>query len=174
MTRIAHLLLAAITMALGAGCFSPLPARPSLLEHPALVPERFFEGETRGTGTLELFTGRRRSLQVQGHGRTEADGSFRLDQVVTFEDGAVEKRTWRLVRIDAHTYTGTLSEAAGPVTAERMGNRLSVRYLLRRPAVRVEQRLYLRPDGRTVLNLATITVAGIPWARLEEVITKGR
>ncbi len=132
----------------------------------------FFAGRTQSKGTLELITGRRRSLQVEGHGHTEADGSFRLDQVVTFEDGAVEKRTWRLGKRDQGTYTGTLTDADGPVSAEVTGNRFHSRYLLRKPAVYMEQYLYLQPDGRTALNLATITVIGIPWARLTEEITR--
>lgn len=135
-------------------------------------PEVFFEGRTQGKGTLELVTGTRRSLQVEGHGHAEADGSFRLDQVVTFDDGATEKRTWRLVKLDARTYTATLSDAAGPVSAEVIGNRFHLRYRLRKPAIYMEQWLYLQPDGRTVLNLATITVLGIPWARLTEEIAK--
>lgn len=149
-----------------------MPSHPGIVELPVLKPEVFFEGRTEGKGTLELLTGKRRSLQVQGRGHAEADGSFRLDQVVTFEDGAIEKRTWRLVRLDARTYTATLSDAAGPVSGEVTGNRLHLRYRLRKPAIYMEQWLYLQPDGRTVLNLATITVLGIPWARLTEEIAR--
>lgn len=119
-----------------------------------------------------MLTGRRLSLQVEGHGHIEADGSFRLDQVVTFEDGAVEKRTWRLVKRHPGTYTGTVSDADGPVSAEATGNRFHLRYLVRQPAVHMEQYLYLQPDGRTILNLATITVIGQPWARLTEEIVR--
>lgn len=155
-----------------AGCLGPLPSHPPIVASPVLKPELFFAGRTEGKGTLELLTGRRRSLRVQSRGQAEADGSFRLEQEVTFEDGAVEKRTWRLVRLDAHKYTGTLSDAAGPVSAEVNGNRLHLRYLLRKPATHMEQWLYLRPDGRSVLNLATVTVFGIPWARLTEEITR--
>ncbi len=155
------------------GCLGTLSSsHPVTAENPTLRPEVFFAGHTRGTGTLELLTGRRRSLQVEGHGHTETDGSFRLDQVVTYEDGAVEKRTWRLVKRDPRTYTATLSDADGPVSAEVTGNRLHLRYLLRQPAVYMEQCLYLQPDGRTVLNSATITVLGLPWARLTEVIKR--
>ncbi|MGI8423569.1 MAG: DUF3833 family protein [Chloroflexota bacterium] len=132
----------------------------------------FFAGHTQGKGTLDLLTGRRLSLRVQGHGYTEADGSFRLDQIVTFEDGAVEKRTWRLVKRGPRTYTGTHSNADGTVSAEMTGNQFHLRYLVRQPAVYMEQYLYLQPDGRTVLNLATITVIGQPWARLTEEITR--
>ena len=159
-------------MAAMAGCLGPFPSHPESAENPALRPEIFFAGHTRGTGTLGTLTGRRRSVQVESHGHTEADGSFRLDQVVTFDDGAVEKRTWRLVRRDSRTYAATLSDAAGPVSAEATGNRFHLRYLLRKPAVYMEQWLYLQPDGRRVLNLATITAFGIPLARLTEEITK--
>ncbi len=155
-----------------AGCLGSFPSRPGVVELPVLKPELFFDGRTQGKGTLALLTGQRRTLQVQGRGSTEADGSFRLDQVVTFEDGAMEKRTWRLVRLDAHRYTGTLSDAAGPVSAEVTGNRFHLRYRLREPAIYMEQWLYLQPDGRTVMNLATVTVFGIPWARLTEEITR--
>lgn len=170
--RIACRVLAAVAMAGIAGCLGPFPAHPDTVEHPSLRLEVFFSGHTRGNGTLTLLTGQQRSLKVQGYGRADADGSFHLDQIVTFEDGAVEKRTWRLARSGVHTYTVTLSDAAGPVSAEGTGNRFHLRYLLRKPAVHMEQWLYLRPDGRTVLNLATITALGIPWARLTEEITR--
>lgn len=169
--RIRRFLLIALAAAGVAGCLGPLP-RPSVVEHPALRPELFFDGRTRGKGTLELLTGRRRSFQVEGRGYTQSDGSFRLEQVVTFEDGEVDKRTWRMVKLDPGTYTATLSDAAGPVSAEVTGNRFHLRYRLRKPAIYMEQWLYLQPDGRSVLNLGTITLFGIPWARLTEEITK--
>jgi hypothetical protein len=156
------------------GCLGLGPFSSHLVtaHNPTLRFEVFFAGHTQGRGTLELLTGRRVALRVEGHGRIEADGSFRLDQVVTLGDSAVEKRTWRLVKRDARTYTGTLSNADGTVSAEVIGSRFHLRYLMRQPAVYMEQYLYLQPDGRTVLNLATITVVGQPWARLTEEITR--
>ena len=153
------------------GCLGPLPS-PGVAEVPVLQAELFFEGRTHGKGALKLLTGRRRSFEVQGRGTTEPDGSFRLEQAVAFADGAMEQRTWRLVKLDARTYSGTLTDAAGSISAEASGNRIHLRYLLRKPAVHVEQSLYLQPDGRTVLNLATITILGIPWARLTEEIER--
>ena len=166
---VAGIIAAGIVSCFGLG---PFLSHPVAAENPTLRFEVFFAGHTQGKGTLELLTGRRRSLQVVGHGRIEADGSFRLDQAVTFEDGAVEKRTWRLVKRDERSYTGTVSDADGAVSAEATGNRFHLRYLLRKPAVYMEQCLYLQPDSRTILNLATITVIGQPWARLTEEITR--
>lgn len=142
------------------------------MAQPLLEPEKFFAGHTRGEGTLVTLTGARRSLRVEGHGYTQADGTFRLDQTVRFSNGDTETRTWRLLKHDAKRYSATLSDAPGEVTAQAGGNLFHLRYLLRKPAVYMEQWLYLQPDGRTVLNLATVTVIGIPWAKLSEEIKR--
>ncbi len=43
---------------------------------------------------------------------------------------------------------------------------------LGKPAVRMEQWMFVQPDGRSVLNRATVTVLGIPVARLSETIRR--
>jgi hypothetical protein len=76
------------------------------------------------------------------------------------------------VRTTENEYRATLSDAGGEVRAQTSGNSFHVRYLLRQPLVYMDQWLYLQPDGRTVINRATVTVLGIPWARLDETITR--
>lgn len=135
-------------------------------------PEVFFAGRTEGRGELTLRGGSPRSLQVASEGRQDPDGTFRLDQTITFGDGTIERRTWHLRAIDSRTYSGTLSDAAGDMRGEVEGNVFRLRYLLRQPAVYVQQRLYLQSDERTVINLGEVTVLGMPWARLEERIVR--
>jgi hypothetical protein len=155
------------------GCLSAPPLHPGASDRPELRPEVFFAVRTNGTGELEARGRSPRSMRVEGFGRSEVDGTFRLDQTVTFADGAVETR--RLMRrVDSHAYTATLSDAAGEVAAEANGNVFHLRYLLRRPAVYMEQWLYLQPDGRSVINFATVSVAGIPLARLSEQIIRAK
>ncbi len=163
--------LAAVLLSL-AGCLSEAPLHPGASDRPELRPEVFFAGRTHGTGELETRGRAPRPMRVEGFGCSEVDGTFRLDQTVKFADGAVKTRTWLMRRVDSHAYTATLSDAAGEVAAEANGNVFHVRYLLRRPAVYMEQWLYLQPDGRTVINFATVTVAGIPLARLSEQIIR--
>jgi hypothetical protein len=155
-----------------AGCLPPFPPPPQPAAQPELRPEAFFAGRTRGEGTFTMRFRAPRTLRVEGVGQDEGDGTFRLDQQVTFGDGAVETRTWRMRRAGPNEYRATLSDAPGEVTAQVRGNSFHLRYLLRQPAVYMEQWLYLQPDGRTVLNRATVTVLGIPWARLAETITR--
>lgn len=167
----ARCLLACVAAAGVAGCLGSFPPPPEALENPVFRPEVFFAGRTQGIGRLERIIGRSQGLRVESHGRTEPDGSFRLDQAVTLDDGTVEQRTWRMRRTGRNTYAATLSDAAGPVSLEVSGNRLQIRYRMR-PAIYMHQRLDLRPGGRTALNRATISVLGIPWARLTEEITQ--
>ncbi|MEP6992004.1 MAG: DUF3833 family protein [bacterium] len=164
----AALMLAALLSA----CLRSLPARPPVQPQPVFDPIAFFSGHTRGEGTLDVRFGKARSLTVDGMGRTNADGTFTLDQTVTYGDGAVETRRWVLRRTDATHYSATLSDATGDVAAESEGTLFHLRYRIRSPHVYMEQWLYLQPDGRSVLNQAEVSVLGVSWARLSETITR--
>ena len=158
-------------MALSA-CLPSLAARPAPAPTPLLDPIAFFTGRTHGEGALDVRLGKPRTLTVEGTGTAKPDGSFQLDQTVTWGDGAVETRRWLLVRRDATSFTATLSDASGEVNAEVSGNLFHLRYPIQQPRVFMEQWLYLQPDGRSVLNLAQVTVLGVPWARMSETITR--
>jgi hypothetical protein len=157
---------------MASGCLPPLAARPVTTPTPALDPVAFFSGHTHGDGTLDIRFGKGRHVSVEGNGYTNADGSFQLDQVITYDDSTRETRRWVLRRSTASTWTASLSDAQGEVTAESDGNLFHLRYNIRSPKVDMEQWLYLQPDGRSLLNLAQITVLGVPYARLSETITR--
>lgn len=115
------------------GCLAPAPTLPAVSATPLMRPEAFFAGRTEGRGELTLRGRAPRSMKVESQGHAEADGGFRLEQTLTFEDGHRHTRTWHMRRVDGRTYTGTLSDAAGEFTGDIVGNRLHLRYLLRRP-----------------------------------------
>lgn len=154
------------------GCLTASPFHTVPTAAPELRPDAFFVGLTHGVGTLEQRGKAPRKLHVEGLGRWDADSTFQLDQNVVFDDGSTESRTWYLRRNGANGYSGTLSDASGEFVARTNGNVFHLRYLLRQPAVYMDQQLYLQPDGRTVLNVATVSVLGVPWARLSETITR--
>ena len=155
-----------------AGCLASLAPIAVPAAQPIFDPTQFFAGHTHGEGRLDVRIGADRTVRVDGVGRTETDGRFRLDQTITFGDGSVETRVWYLRRVDATHFTATLSDAKGEVQAETNGARFHLRYLLRSPAVYMEQWLTLNADARTVDNQAQVTVLGVPWARLSETITQ--
>lgn len=154
------------------GCLAGLPPRPAVAPEPSFDPTLFFAGHTHGEGKLDSRIGHDRTLRVEGAGRTESDGRFRLDQTITYDNGSVETRVWLLSRTDGGHFTAALSDAKGEVRAESSGNLFHLRYLMRSPAVYMEQWLYLQPDGRSVANFAQVTVLGVPWVRLSETITR--
>ena len=133
-------------------------------------PELFFFGATHGQGILKVRGKAPRRFTVQSRGRMEANNLFRLDQTVTFADGAVETRTWYLRPLDGSRYSASLSDARGSVSAETKGNLFHLRYLIRKPSVYMEQWLYLQSDGRTVLNIGKVRIFGIQLAELSETI----
>ena len=155
------------------GCATALSPSAFEADRPELRPEVFFAGATRSTGVLENRDGApTRRFQVEGSGLALPDGSFRLDQTIGFEHDAPRTRTWILHRLDRHRYTATLTDASGTVTGEAYGDLFHLRYAMKSPAGgRMEQWLYLQPDGRTVVNEATVRLFGIVVAHLSERIT---
>lgn len=164
----------AILLALGvAGCADTLLPAAFATDLPELRPEAFFAGTTTSTGVLESRGGApMRRFHVEGSGSV-LDGTFQLDQTIGFEQDAPTTRRWLLRQVDSHHYSGSLTDAAGEVTAEAYGNLFHVEYPMKSPfAGHMEQWLYLQPDGRTVMNEATVRLLGIVVARLSERITR--
>lgn len=170
-TALAALLLLAAGLG---GCMTALPPSRFAGGAPTFRPEAFFEGATGSSGVLESGGGApTRRLHVQGVGRVETDGSFRLDQTVTFDDKPANTRTWVMRRTGEHRYTATLTDASGPVEGEAYGDLFHLTYPMKSPfGGRMEQWMYLQPDGRTVVNEATVRMFGLPVAHLSERITR--
>ncbi len=135
------------------------------------TPHNGFNGYSEGNGKLKLFFGKQRLFHVESHGYDQADGTFRLDQTVTFEGQPSKERTWILKTTRQNHYTGTLSDAAGTVTGQTNGSILKLKYRLKGPLI-MHQTLKLMPDGKTIDNVGKITFLGIPVGHLHETITR--
>ncbi|WP_428491425.1 DUF3833 family protein [Rhodopila sp.] len=156
------------------GCDRVLSPRSFAGSAPRMLPEDFFAGATASTGVLQNRAGAPTGhLRVVGLGQALPDGIFRLVQTVTVDQDAPQTRTWLMHRLDAHNYTATLTGASGPVRGQAYGNLFHLRYAMKTPfGGEMEQWLYLQPDGRTVMNEATIRVFGIVVAHISERITR--
>lgn len=139
---------------------------------PVFQPTSFFAGRTEGRGVVKVALSPKRALVVHGSGRVAPDGTLVLDQVVEREGKQPEQRQWRIKEVAAGRYTGTLTDARGPVTGVVHGNILKLRYQLKNGGLAAEQTLHLQPDGRTVLNRMEISKLGITIAEVEETIRK--
>ena len=138
---------------------------------PLTAPERFFLGRTEGQGSVHILLSGRHGVRHQGRGRQAADGALLLEQVVHEEGRPARRRSWRLVRSGPNRFTGTISDARGPVTGTVAGNVLQVSYRsVEGPSV--AQTITIHPNGRTAANRMVFRRLGVRVATVEETIRK--
>lgn len=134
-------------------------------------PAAFFSGRTVGDAQIKIIMRRAHGMQVQSMGKVEADGTLSVSQVVAEEGKPVKKRAWRIREVKPGQYTGTLSDAVGPVTGTLENDVLRLRFAIK-GGMKAENVLRLRPDGQSVHNVMTVRKFGITVATLEETIRR--
>lgn len=138
---------------------------------PSMAPERFFVGRTEGVGTVRIMLSGSHGVRVRSRGRMDRSGALMIDQVVEEEGKPARRRIWRLERTGSNRFTGTISDARGPITGEVTGDVLHLRYRST-DGPSVEQWITLQPDGRTARNRMTFRRFGLTVATLEELIRR--
>ena len=131
----------------------------------------FFAGRTQGEGVLNVMMSGRRSVRVSSVGRREADGWIALDQDIAEEGKPARSRSWRLREVAPGRYSGTLTDAEGPVTGAATGNRLHLSFRMR-GGMDVDQWLTLAADRRSARNVLRVRKFGMTVAALDETIRK--
>lgn len=134
-------------------------------------PVAFFTGATQGRGELRELLGKPKRTSTQSVGRVDKDGWLVLDQRVAVEGDPLRQRRWRLKQVRPGRYSGTLSDAKGPVEAEVTGQSARIRYVMK-GGIKVEQLLTPLPGARAVSNRATFRKFGMKVATLSERIEK--
>ena len=139
----------------------------------SLNPISFFTGNSRGDGSLRQVLGRTRAIKVDSAGRPQPGGALLLTQRITEEGKAPRTREWLMRPAGPGRYTGTLTDAVGPVEITVEGPRAEVRYSMKK-GLKVRQELALQPDGLTILNRLEVYKLGVRVAWLDETIRKER
>ena len=134
-------------------------------------PVAFFEGRTRGTGILRVVLKAPQAVRVESVGSIAEDGTLVLRQQIDVEREKPRQRVWRLKRTGPMSYSGTLSDARGPVrvTAERGTIRIRYRST---DGLSVQQWLTPVDAGAAIDNRMTFSKLGVTVARLTERIEK--
>ena len=160
------LLLAAASLT---GCAEPaaLPADPTATLNPIV----FFAGRSHGEAFLHKIIGSNADVRVDSIARSDGRGGLILDQIIREGAKPPRKRTWLMQPAGPNRFTGTLTDAIGPVAVTTSGPRADIRYRMK-GGFEVTQQLAVQRDGRTVLNRLTVRKFGIRVARLDETIRK--
>ncbi len=152
-----------------AACSADAPAPPS--SNQKIDPVAFFTGHAEGRAELyELLSGPR-PLAVHSDGRADGKGGVFLVQRIEQQDRPGRTRSWHLVPAGPGRFTGTLTDANGPVEATVDGPRLHITYPMK-GGLDVDQTLTLSPDGTSLDNRMSVTKLGLRVAHLEERIRK--
>jgi hypothetical protein len=143
------------------------PAAPAELSDPL----RFFAGRTETQGLVKvLFKKPYRSHSV-GVGRIEADGSLTLVQRVQDDGKSTRERRWRVHQVSPGHYTGTMSEAIGPVDIDQIGDRYRFRFKMK-GNLSAEQWLIPMAGAKAARTITKIRKFGVTVATTEGTVRK--
>jgi len=161
-------------LAVGLAACSSLQAKDFAGVQPQFQPDRFFEGRVHAWGVMEDGSGNPKSRFTSIDSGTREGDSVLIDQAISFSDGTVQKRSWRLRRVDAHHYEGSAADIVGIAKGEAYGNTFHLEYTVALSPgnflshVGFSQWLYLQDDGQTMISRSTITKLGLTVARVTE------
>ena len=106
-----------------------------------------------------------------GQGRIESDGSLTLVQRVEDEGQSPHERRWRVRELGPGRYTGTMSEASGPIEIQRIGDRYRFRFAMK-GNLSVEQWLTPMPGGTSARSITKVRKFGMTVATSEGSVRK--
>ena len=153
---------------LGAGCLAgAAPAASDGLTDPL----RFFEGRTESVGTVKLAMAKPYRSRAIGTGEILPDGSLKLVQRIEDQGQQPRHRRWHMRQVAPGRFSGTMSEARGPVTAEEVDGRFRFRFRME-GNVAVEQWLTPINGGRAAKSHVSIRKYGVRVGSSEAVIRK--
>lgn len=154
-----------------------LPAAAALLlctsatATPRADPLHFFEGRTEGSGIVRIIMKKPYRTRSVGLGRIERDGSLSLVQRVEDEGRPPRERKWKIRKVGPSRYSGTMTEAVGPVSIEEVAGRYRFRFKMK-GHLSVEQWMAPQPGGMAALNNMTVRKLGMTVGTSEGMIRK--
>jgi hypothetical protein len=138
---------------------------------PQASPLSFFEGRTVSEGTTKVLLKKRYKDRAQGIGRIEPDGTLVLVQQVEEGGQPRKERRWRIRQVAPNRFSGTMTEASGPVIVERIGERYRFRFRMKN-GLAVEQWITLMAGGNSARSTVTVRKLGIKVATGEALIRR--
>ena len=131
----------------------------------------FFTGKTHSESVLKVVLKKPVPLIVDSIGGKGDRGDFVLIDTVHEGDKPVRQRKWIMKQAGPNRFTGSLTDAAGPVDIQVEGDTATITYMMK-GGLKVEQQLQLQRDGRTLSNRVTAKKLGMKFAHVEGAVRK--
>jgi hypothetical protein len=138
----------------------------------ALNLTAFFTGRTHADNVLKVVFHHSTRLIVDSVGGKGDRGDFVLIDTVHEGNKPARTRKWIMRPDGPNHYTGSLSDAAGPVDIAVAGATATIRYVMKDGHLSVVQKLELQPDGRTLSNHVVAKKFGLKFAHVDGIIRK--
>ena len=155
--------LAIVALAIGV----PASADPG----PKLDMIEFFTGKTHGENVIKIAMQHPHKLIVDSIGGRNKEGEFVLIDNVQEERKAPRKRTWVMRPSGPNRFTGSLSDAQGPVDIVVSGDTATVRYTMKEGGLKIVQQLKMQPNG-TLTNHTIAKKFGMKFGQVDGTIRK--
>ena len=146
-------------------------------QKPRLIIEEYLSGNVKAWGILQNRSGkvtRQFSADLTGNW----DGKqLILDERFVWNDGEIQKRQWKINKIDNHNYEGTAGDVVGTAKGYSYGPAFKFEYVLLVPVKGREMKItfddwIFMQDERVAINRATMTKFGIKVAELTVMFVK--
>ena len=154
--------VAAAAMALAGAATAPAPA---------LDMTAFFSGRTHTENVLKIVFKRPARLVVDSVGGRGDRGDFVLLDTVREEGKPVRERKWIMRPVGPNRFTGSLTDATGPVDVTVSGRQAVIRYTMK-GGLKVVQQMELQADGRTLSNHVDVRKFGLRFASVDGTVRK--
>lgn len=131
----------------------------------------FFTGHTHADNVIRIALHAPHKLVVDSIGGRNKQGEFVLIDTVQEEGKPERRRTWVMHPDGPGHFTGTLSDANGPVDVTVAGSTATIRYTMNEGGLKVEQQLQLQANG-TLANHVIAKKFGLKFAQVDGTIRK--
>ena len=146
-------------------------APASSTDKPKLDMLAFFAGKTHADNVLKVVLKKPVPLIVDSIGGKGDRGDFVMIETVREGDKPVRQRKWIMRQAGPNHFTGSLTDAVGPVDVQIDGDTATIRYVMK-GGLKIEQHLKLSADGRTLTNQVVAKKVGLKFARVEGIVRK--
>ena len=140
-------------------------------QKPRLIIEEYLSGNVKAWGILQNRSGKvTRQFSADLNGNWDGKQLI-LDERFVWNDGEIQKRQWKINKIDNHNYEGTAGDVVGTAKGYSYGPAFKFEYVLLVPVKGREMKItfddwIFMQNEKVAINRATMTKFGIKVAEL--------